>query len=420
MGGINPVQLGGYGSPSSPGGGLLGFLAQGLQGYEAGHKERTEEQQQKAETAQKQAQLKIDQQNADLAKQKAPFELQQLQGTVSAQQQASAQNRVDALKPVFFQDGTKQSDPQYVDSIKQAYKELGVPPPIKVGKDGKEYVDVSSWQKPFASLDQKQQTAILGMSPEQRKPVLDQLVRAGYDVDPSLYKTSTVVDAKEQRLRDTLKEKVRHDKTTEASFSQRTKIQGQLDAAREADDYATVGLITAKISVANQEALAIPARVQQAQQKIDLESRKLKLSIDKFHASPHTQQTQMITAASDALRSYNQVNSDLVRLNASKATAIANGADADTLVDIDNQIGDLTSQLSGFKELHTQAISALKSGMAGASAVSASSGNNTSVVPKNLPKPISAAPSGVADGYYPNAKGGAVTVKGGQVYKGQI
>jgi hypothetical protein len=422
MGGINPVQLGGYGTPSGGGngGGLLGFLANTISGLHAGNEQRRAVETEKLENQTKQAQLKIDQQNADLATQKAPYELQELKAKASSDQMAAAQGKLEALKPALFTNGNLQSDPSYVQSVKDSYQALGLPAPIKIGKDGKESIDVSSWKKPFASLDQKQQTAILSMSPEQRKPVLDQLVRAGYDVDKNLYKATAVVDAKEARLRSALTEKTRHDKATEGSYTQRTKIQKQLADAREADDYATISLIEGKTRVANETAAAIPARVQQAQQKIGLESQKLKLSIDKFHASPHTQQTQMITAASDALRSYNQVNSDLVRLNASKLAATANGADADTLVDTQNQIDDLKSQLAGFKELHTQAMSALKSGMAGASAVSASSGNNTSVVPKNLPKPVSAAPSGVADGYYPDAKGGAVTVKGGQVYKGQI
>lgn len=374
---MSNFQMQGYGSPSGGSGpGLLGFLTSALQGFQSGHKEKFEEKEQKQDAELKKQDLLLKQQEAQQTAAMNALTIKKTEGDLNNQQIQAAQGKVQALLPALFQNGNLQSDPNYVNTIKQAYQTMGLPAPIKVGKNGQESVDVSGFKKPFSSLDAKQQAAILAMQPDQRKAVLDQLVRSGVDVDKSLYKMKAVQDPKEAALM----ERIRHDKAGEALGGRRVRVQEELEQAVEAGDWAKVATLRASAAKYTAEAQAIPQRLAQSAQRISLEHQKLQLAVQRFQASPHSQQSQIVTASRDALNAYNQVNSELQRAVAARDSAVANGADPDSLTAADDEISNLQQQMQQLGDLRSQAVSALGSGLTGASAVGAASGRATTPV----------------------------------------
>lgn len=371
----------GYGTPEGGGnnGGVLGFLgalAQGLGSFKQGHEDRKEHEQDRSAAKQKEdQQSQMNNQTMQMNQIKMQGEATQMQkGQIQA-----AQGKVNALLPAMFQNGKLQSDPQYVASIKQAYQTMGLPAPVKVGKNGTESVDVSSFKKPFESLDTKQQTSIMGLNPTQRKPILDQLVRAGYDVSPEMYKTSAVIDAREDRLRQALGERTRHDKATEGSMNARTTFLSQRTAAEDAGDYARVRDMDARTAIYTQQLSEMPAKLQMEQQKVQQGAQRLQDTMTRFQQGAHGQAGQLAAQARVASQLYDSTQATLQRAVASQTAAVANGADPEQIENAQTEIDGLRTQLGQYQGLMSQAQSALSSGLSGASAVSAASGTPTRV-----------------------------------------
>jgi hypothetical protein len=420
-------QQGGYegGSLGGSSGGLLGFLNDALHGYQTAHKEKADEQSQKAEMSMKKQQLAAETQRNETEAKLADAKLGQ-------DVQTQAQGRVSAIMPAIFADPKKATDPQYVQSIMDSYKQMGLPAPVIMGKDGTPTIDVSGFKKDVNSLPVAQIEYYQGLDPQHRAPYLDALKRQGYDIPDTMYSDTAMYSAKDQAALANVHVRQEHEAAWEKSTKARTDFQrqrtqylDQLDAAKTTTERAMlqgrINEMDAKTSLYKAQIPAIQERLNQGQQRIGLEQQRLNDVMTRFRASPHSQQNQLVTQSRQALEVYNSTNRTLQDAIAKRDLMVSNNVDSDDsgFMAINNQIESLQGQLQGLSQLQAEASTNLISGLSTSSSVSAASGRPTTTMRTNAGS-IGRAPSGAADGYYPNAKGGPVTIKNGQMYKGQV
>jgi hypothetical protein len=383
MGGMNPIQLGGYGNPNAPSGGPLGFLSDLIGGIHDGNRQRKEDK------ATDDAAQQLKTHNAQEIKMN-DFKLKQGEAEMTAATTKAAVERVSNMTPLLFKNPSSLSDPTAIKTWKEGYAAQGLPAPMT--KDGK--IDPSSLKKNFTDLDGKTQQFYLSLPVEQRKPILEGLAGQGYDIPKEMFSTKAYVTAKDQAALAGIANRVGHEHAWEGIMNKRMALQNRRDTAMDAKDYATINEIDAKTQLYKAQIPAIGVRLQQAQQRIGLQAQGLQNAMTRFSASPHGAQSQLLGAAKGALNTYTAVNREYTDALNKRELMVENNVDSDDpgFVELNQEIENLGGsdgkggQLGQLKELHDNAVTALTNGTATAGAVSSASGNK--VTPMNSGKQV--------------------------------
>jgi len=433
----NVTGDGGYGG----GGGILGFLTQGLKSYQEGHATKLAEKQQKVENKQK-ADTAAEQKTMDTA----TIEHMNLENVAAkhtderltkADTTATAQNTYDNIvqQAIKFPETVK--DPALMTGLLNAANVLGKP--IVRNKDGSINFDALN-PKQFDSLTTDQLAYYSGLDPTSRKSQMQ-----GIGGIPDDFKTQKAIHPYEQETK-------RLTAGAAASVAS-SKVAIAKHADARADDHeetwkrkqnAEIDYTNAKTSTQKQEALArinhlnaesakvgaeasaIGPRLQIAEQNLGLRSQELSIQLQKLQYDTSPTSLKNLHTATVALdENTNRVQGELTSAQSHLATYAASKSNGVIAPDdavgqqLQSNINRLNNALYSANQQSGKARSALVGHQFQGIAMTKQSGGKASTI---MPRkgaaqgtPIGDAP-GVPDGTKGNFNGKPAVVRGGKAY----
>jgi uncharacterized protein YoxC len=316
------------------------------------------------------------------------------------------------------------SNHQLKDQIIKSYTDAGLPPPVDTNGN----INIDEFKKPWDQADDKLKQFIAQLAPDQRKPFLDQYSGVPQD----LYTTKAFVNAKDQaNLQKATAWITNEDKRTDI-MAQNSQIRQERANAQDNLDYHRVAEIDAQTAKYKADAENVMQRTSQLPQELDIKQQRLNGYLQSVQQAGMRGQARYSAVnmlnrqAKDIIGIINHDTSERDNLQKAAESMIQNGAAPDdpAVTQITQQIQALNQSIDGAQKSYDQATSFIFSegnNLATQGEIGqAGGGNVTNVTTVGGPRPIMSAPAGLSDGFYPNSKYGPVTVRGGQVYKGQI
>jgi hypothetical protein len=432
---------GGFGG----GGGILGFLTQGLKGYQEGHKERMDEKQQKVENKQK----------ADTAAETQKLDESTIQHNtlenVAATATAARLKKADdtATAQTTFDNVTAQAikfpevvkDPTLMKGYLAAANVLGKP--VVRNKDGSVNWDAMN-PKQMSEMSVDDFAKYMAMNPKDRANATQ-----GYGGRTKAFLTDPAIYTPEQQAKLTTAGAA----TTRATTDQRHKnnidrmnntklgFTDRLTAAKTAFAEAQTGtekdLATAKINELNAqaqrasaEASAVGPRLQIAEGNLNIRSQELGVQLTRLQYDVSPMSLKNLHNSVVVLDEFTtRTESELD--GAKKALAAYAGTKSHGTISVDDPIGQklqgtigrLEGVLYSATQQSNKARSALVHNQFPGMAMTRQAGGKTSTI---MPRggaasggtPVGNAPSGTADGTTTDYNGKTLTARGGKWYGG--
>lgn len=351
--------------------------------------------------------------NQGLKTRKDDFQEQQdrqylLQQRKAQQQQLdmqSAQQKLDFLKPILLGDPKKASDPQYAQVVKQIHDTLGIPAPIN--PDGS--IDLNEFKAPWTNVDEKMSQFILQLPKEQRKSLLDRYSGVPQDA----YTTDAYISAKDQASLQRAKVSGIHEDAWESIQTKRTQISADRAQAYEQGNFAKIaeidaltGKYKADTSRIFEQTKEMPARLAQAQQRVNDQLERTKL-IGQRGAGGSFAATRLLNSeATSAARLFTEADNAYKSQLSAYEAALGNGVDPDSpeMTSAKAQLTDTDARRQSLKQTYDQAqnyLSGEAAALATGAHLSAGTGSPTTVVGgAGAAKALGKAPSGLTPGTY--------------------
>ena len=436
----NVTGQGGYGG----GGGLLGFLSQGLKGYEEGHKYRMDEKQQKIENKQKEAaaadthaldQSTIQHQTLEnVAAQATAARLAKTDATTTAQ--TTYDNVVN--QAIKFPEITK--DPTMMKGFLDASNVLGKP--VVRNKDGSVNWDAMN-PKQFSDLSVEDKAKFQAMNPDDRNLAMKgiggippRFLKVGASYTPEAQARLTTAAASGTRAATDQKHKANIDlmNDTKAGFTER--LTAAKTAYTEAQSSTVKALALAKINElqaqagrANAEASAVGPKLQIAEQNLGIRSQELGVQLQRLQYDTSPNSLKNLHASTVALDEFTtRTESELD--GAKKALAAYAATKNDGVISVDDPIGQklqgTIGRLEGVVYSATQQSNKARSALInnqfpGMAMTRQSGGKQQTIMPRNRSGnqgvSLGDAPSGMKEGQTGKMPDGKrAVVRGGKLY----
>lgn len=354
-------QIGGQGGLAG-GGGLLGFLAQGLKGYQEGHKEKTDEHNEKEDRTQKKAEFgekqKMDDatlQHDNIINKTGEYALSQ---QIETDNKAKATAQFSTLRDFMNQYPQALKDPHQAEQLLNAANAAGVP--LARTKDGGIDPDSLKTQS-FGEYTPDQLAKLNAMDPTDRKNALANTkgVPAGFITAPRAKPTydEQIKMTNAQNGKERADAYVNHYKTTDKIAMEKLplykrKQQADIDLknALTSNDKVSVGKIYAQINELNAHAdearvnaQAIPARLGLMSSSLDLREKELGVSMARLQYDTSPDSLKNLHSTAQSLDQYtDQAQGELD--SAERALATYASAQSGGQISPDDKIGQQLQQ----------------------------------------------------------------------------
>jgi hypothetical protein len=426
---------GGYAS----GGGLLGFLQQGLQGYQTAHAGKVAEKQQGVENKQK----------ADEATEKKKMDEStiQHQGLENAVLQAGladaahkqkldqARTTRDNIIKQLQNNPEIAKDPSMMQGLTDTSNILGIP--LVKNKDGTLNID-STFPKQMSDLSLEEKAYYAGLSIPERKTQMKGI--GGKDPEFMSAPPQHSYDQETKRKTaeasgtraDTGKKKEEHqehrdnekDPIWKREHNARARLLETVGADAQAKDYAIIRKLQAEAGEISVRAAAIPARLGLEQASLGLRSQALGISLQRLQFDQSKTALSSLHSTTQALDEYatrtrGEMNSAQKEYDAYIQTAKGQNSEDPLRATMLDRIHKTNDILFTVEQQSAQARSALKNHQFQALGITQNSGKQSTILPRKNQgggEPIGKAPAGTADGTTREYNGKTITARGGMWY----
>lgn len=402
---------------TSGGGGLFNLLGGILGGIHQQNVNQESLKESKQDEALKMQEGAQQQQMNALSMKQTEQQLQQNQMTMQSAGRAQAGKDLQALTQQMITDPARAKDPAFIAKYNELSAASGQLP--EMTKDGA--VDVDRLKpafntSPFAT-DPSALTKFVELPTATQKSILDQYS----GVPKGMYNQKAFVDAKTQaaisKAQSLDNHYLREDTYKAHLDDMKAKYydeKGQLIPSMIAEYNAKIGLDGARAS-------ALVTTAGAAAMRASAYSRNVDNAMTRFRANPSGgSQTLVRSILSQSGSQLGQLRTEYEKALALQAQNRLNSVDDTVQAQSDAAVESLNQALNGPDGAiakHDALLQEIGTNPQVSSFLSAGSGKSVENV---QPKAIGKAPPGASDGYYPNAKGGAVTVRGGQLYRGKV
>lgn len=368
-----------------------------------------------------------EQQDRQAALQQQQQTAQMNQMDLQAKQSEVAKAQIAQITPMLLQNPKYANDPNTMKAVDDIFARMHIPTP----KNPDGTLNLDSFKQP---LPDDLMRYVMSLSPEMRKPILDNASKQYAGITPDMYTGEQVMTPKEQANISYMSAKAKELGIT-GDVAQRREhnreLWTQMNAGKISAEtqklQADTGLIRQNTAKSMAETQAIPMRLQIMQQNANTSLMRAQAYLQNRGSLTKSNWSQVMGQFRDVQSEYNRYESDLKGLQTQQIQLKAQGVPDDDpqMAQVDAQVDVITKQMGALKptvdKLNDYMAKNVNDIIAG-NAASQMSGKPAKLVGAGASggarsTSFMAAPSGVGDGHYPNTKWGEVWVKNGQVYR---